>query len=186
LIYAATTYWYAFPGGSVAADVKGATAVIPTLAEAQAPPPAFPGVIDAEGLKISAASAGLVHEAQDMEGFGAGVWSGGRQLLGKAVKEGDFVTVEIPVQDGAAHRLLLAATQAPDFGVLAFAVNGQDSAVKFDGYAGSVIHAAEVDLGTFTPVDGKYVVKVQVSGANPASGGARYYFGIDYFKLGAP
>lgn len=185
LIYAATTYWYAFPGGSSngAPNFEDAAAAIPTLADAQAPPPSFPGAVEAEGLTISATSEGLVHEVQDMEVFGTGMWSGGKQLLLKSTKAGDFVTVEIPVSDSAAQKLSLVATKAPEFATLEFTVNGKKAETDFDGYATAVVPSAEIVLGTFAPVDGKLVVRIQVSGANAASGGAKYYAGLDYFKV---
>jgi hypothetical protein len=49
-----------------------------------------------------------------------------------------------------------------------------------------VTHAAEVVLGTFQPVSGFFDVRVEVTGTNPATSGSKYYFGLDYFKLGLP
>ncbi len=55
--------------------------------------------------------------------------------------------------------------------------------MSYDGYSSAVTHSEEINLGTFTPVDGKFEIKIQVTGTNPATTGNRYYFGIDYFKL---
>jgi autotransporter-associated beta strand protein len=185
LLYAATSRWYAFPGGetNVEPDPADATAYIPTLADAQQPPPAFEGVLDAELATVVGTSAGLARETQNMQGFGFDVWSRGEQLLGRGTKVGDFITLSIPAPDNAPHEIRVALTQAADFGRLSFTVNGQASAAVFDGYATSVLHAADLSLGTFTPVDGKYEIRVQVSGTNPSATGNRYYFGIDYFRI---
>lgn len=188
LIYAATSRWYAFPGGAsnVALNPADATAYIPTLADAQAPAPAFPGVLDAELASVTGSSAGLVRETQNMQVFGVDLWSRDAQLLGRGTKVGDFVTLTLPAPDAAPRNVSISLTGAPDFGILSFTVNGQVSPTTFDGYATSVIHADEISLGTFTPVNGQYEIKVQVSGTNPSSTGNRHYFGIDYFRLVAP
>lgn len=185
LTYSATSRWYAFPGGTsnVEPDPEAATALIPTLADAQQPPPAFPGVLDAELATVSATSPGLARELQNMQGFGVDVWSRGEQILCRGAKIGDFVTLSLPAPGVGAREIRVSLTGAPDFGILSFTVNGQNSATTFDGYAPTIIHADEISLGTFASVNGKYEIRVQVSGANPASTGDRYFFGIDYFRI---
>lgn len=184
MIYAATTHWYAFPSGksNIAPDVDGANAVIPTLADAQKPPAAFPGVIDAERLTLLSKSAGLVTETQDMEPYGIGLWSRGAQLLGRAAL-GSFVELKIPAIDGEQRELHMTATQAPDFGILSFTVNGQTVSKPFDGYAPAVTHTHEISLGAFTPIHGQFTVRIDVTGTNSATTGPRYFFGIDGFRL---
>jgi len=106
------------------------------------------------------------------------------QLLVRGSK-GSFIEIEIPAANGALRQLRMAATKAPDFGILSITVNGK-AAAAFDAYSSSVVHADEVTLGTFTPVDGKYIVKIEVNETNAATTGPRYYFGIDYFRLEKP
>lgn len=186
MIYSAATCWYAFPGGSsnLTADVAGATASIPSLEDASKPPAAIPGVMDAELLEITARSEGLVTETQNMQAYGADLWSRGEQLLGRA-SDGGFVELEIPVPDNKPRRLLMAATKAPDFGTLSFTVNGKP-APAFDAYAPDVTHSDEFSLGSFTPENGKLTLRIKVSGTNRATTGPRYFFGIDYVKLVPP
>ncbi|MCW1916503.1 DUF2961 domain-containing protein [Luteolibacter sp. GHJ8] len=188
MIYAATTYWYAFPGGSSnrKPQPEAALAKIPTLADAQRLPNPFPGAIDAEELKVTAATAGLVHEVQDMRPFGPGKWSRRSQLLVRGGKEGDAVTLRVPAPDAKPRKLLMAATKANDYGVLSFTVNGQKVEKSFDGYAPTVEASGEFELGTFAPVDGAFEVKVELSGTNPAAVGPRFYAGVDYVKLVEP
>lgn len=185
LLYAATSRWYAFPGGkaSAAPAPANATAPIPTLAEAQAPAPAFPGVLDAEQAKVTASSPGLVRETQNMDEFGVNVWSRGEQLLGRGTKVGDFVTFSLPASHAGRREILVSLTGAPDFGTLVFTVNGQRAPARFDGYAPGVVHPKEISLGSFAPAGGKYEIRIEVTGANPASTGNRYYFGVDYFRI---
>jgi len=188
MIYAATTHWYAIPGGTInrVPEVANATAYIPTLGDAQAPPAAFPGALDAELQTVNSSTPGMVTETQDMRVFGVGVWSRGAQLLGRATGAGNQVTLDVTAPDANAKKLFVAATRAPDFATLSFTVNGQPAATGYDGYAASVSHSGEILLGTFTPVDGKFRIRVEVTGTNPATTGPRYYFGLDYFKLLEP
>lgn len=185
LSYAATARWYAFPGSKAShpPDPAGATAAIPSLEDARREPAPFPGVIDAESLDITAASSGLVHEAQDMRVFGIGLWSRGKQLLVRGTKPGDFITLQIPAPDTRARELSITATQARDYGILRFTVNGKAAKNTFDGYAPNVVPASKLSLGTFAPVDGKYEIKVEVAGANPDSKDSRYFFGIDSLQI---
>jgi len=86
----------------------------------------------------------------------------------------------------APRKLVLYATQAPDYATLQFRVNGQDLPAKFDGYAASVQPAAAFLLGTFEPRDGKFTLRAEVAGANPAAKGAMYFFGLDCVILEKP
>ena len=183
--YAATARWYAFPGSKSLhpPDPTSATARIPTLEDARREPAGFPGVIDAESQEIIASTPGLVHETQDMRVFGIGLWSRGKQLLVRGTKVGDFITLQVPAPDAKPHELFITATRARDYGILRFTVNGQALKNSFDGYAPDVVPAERLSLGSFTPVDGKYRIKVEVSGANLDSKDNRYYLGIDSFQI---
>jgi hypothetical protein len=183
LTYAATTYWYAIPGASsnVQPQPREAVLAIPSLAEAMtaAAPPRKPGAIECETTKVVAKSGDFFVGEQDMDPFEGERWSNGRHLLGKATTVGDFVEIEWPAPDAAPRKLVLYATQAPDYATLRFRVNGQTVTASFDGYATSVQPASAFPLGKFTPHDGKFMLRVEVSGANAAAKGARYFFGLD-------
>ncbi len=186
LDYAATTHWYAFSGGTSNAKPQVAEAVarIPTLEEAMHPP-AFAGVIDAETLEIVEHSPGLITENQDMQVFGFDLWSRGEQLLGRGTKAGDFLVLKIPAPDAAKKRIILQATRANDYAHLSFTVNGTKSLHTFEGYAPSVSPSGDFEIGTFAPVDGHFLIRVEVAGTSPSSVGPRYYFGLDSFRLKA-
>ncbi|MCX6929108.1 MAG: DUF2961 domain-containing protein [Verrucomicrobia bacterium] len=183
LTYAATTYWYAFPGTSsnVRPQPREAALPVPTLAEAiaAATPPRKLGAIECETMKVVAKSGGFSVDEQDMEPFGAERWSNGRHLLGKTTAVGDAVEIEWPASDPAPRKLLLYATQAPDYATLRFQVNGQPVTAVFDGYADAVQPAPAFVLGVFKPMAGKFTLRAEVAGANPAAKGARYFFGLD-------
>jgi hypothetical protein len=190
LTYAANTYWYAFPGAAanVQPQPREAALPIPTLAEAMAAaaPPRRPGAIECETMKVMAKSGDFFVGEQDMDPFGGERWSGGRHLLGKTTAVGDFVEIEWPASDAAPRKLVLYATQAPDYATLRFQVNGQPVAETFDGYADSVKPSAAFPLGTCAPRDGKFKLRIEVAGTNAKSKGAKYYFGLDCVILEKP
>jgi len=183
LTYAATTFWYAAPGASsnVAPQPRDAALPIPTLADAiaAATPKRRSGAVECETMPVLRKSGDFFVGEQDMEPFGGERWSNGRHLLGKTTRIGDRVDIEWLPSDTTPQHILLYATQAPDYGRLRFYVNGEKALSLFDGYAPAVQPAPALDLGVFKPKDGKFILTVEVEGANTASVGARYYFGLD-------
>ena len=190
LTYAATTYWYAFPGttANVQPQPLEAALPVPTLASAvaAAAPPRKPNAIECETMKVLVKSGDFFIGEQDMDPFGGERWSNGRQLLGKTTAVGDSVVIEWPAPDAASHKLVLHATQAPDYGTLRFEVNGKTVESTLDGYANSVQPSPDFVLGTFAPQNGKYQLRIAIAGANSASKGARYFFGLDCVTLEKP
>ena len=190
LTYAATTYWYAFSGvtTSVPPQPREATLPISTLAEAIAAsrPPRKPGAIECEAMKVLAKLGDFFLGEQDMDPFGGERWSNGRHLLGQAKAIANSVEIEWPAPDAAPRKLVLYATQAPDYATLRFRVNDQDVAATFDGYANVVQPAPAFTLGVFAPRDGKFTLRAEVAGANSAARGAKYFFGLDCVVLEKP
>ncbi|GAA5123601.1 DUF2961 domain-containing protein [Luteolibacter yonseiensis] len=187
LNYSAATHWYAFAGTVSNREPQPAEATrpLPTLADAQAAG-RLPGAIECEGLEVVATSPNIPVQPQDMDPFGGERWSGGHHLLVKANAVGNFLEIRIPAPDGLPRKITLRATQAPDFGILAFKVNGRSVEAKFDGYAPDVRPGKELELGTFTPRDGHYELRIGVDGANPAATGSRFYLGLDCVFLTKP
>ena len=68
-------------------------------------------------MKVIQKSDRLDTFTQNMESYGAGVWSSGAQLLVKSTKVGAFVELEIPAVDAAAKQLILYITQSNDFDI---------------------------------------------------------------------
>ena len=190
LTYAATAYWYAFSGASsnVQPQPREAALPIPTLAEAIAAtaPPRKPSAIECETMKEVAKSGGFFVGEQDMDPFGGERWSGGRHLLGKTTAVGDSVEIEWPAADAAPRKLVLYATQAPDYAALRFQVNGRNVPTTFDGYADAVQPAPAFVLGSFAPRDGKFTLRIEVAWANASAKGAKYFFGLDCVVMEKP
>lgn len=61
-----------------------------------------------------------------------------------------------------------------------------NSEVKFDGYAAKPAPTGLISLGVHEPKDGRFVLRAEVAGTNPASTGPRYYFGLDVVVLDKP
>jgi hypothetical protein len=190
LIYAATTYWYARPDAhsNIRPQSKEAALPVMTLADAvpPAPPQHRPGAIEFEQLGVSAKSGDFYADTQDMEPFGAERWSGGAQLLAVPQKPGDFIEFNIPAPDDRPRKLTLYATQAPDYGILRFEVNGRPVSTLFDGYFATVQPAQPLALGVFSPRNHQYRIRVEVIGSNIAAIGAKLLFGLDCIVLEQP
>lgn len=188
LTYAATTCWYAVPGttSNRRPQLAAAALPVPTLADAIAAraPKNLPGAIECETMKVTASSDFSIGP-QDMAAFD-GEWSGGVQLMGAAKRIGDYAEIEFQAKDLSARKLVLYSTQARDYGIYAISVNGRRIEKTFDGYSPDVTPAPPVELGVFLPVNGKYVLRFEVTGANPAAEGARFYFGLDCVVLEGP
>lgn len=102
-------------------------------------------------------------------------WSCEKHLLGKTTAFGNSVGIECPAPEAVPLKLVLYATQAPDYATLRFQVHGENITKAFNAYATDVQPAPAFVLGTFTPRDGKFILRVEVAGANPTSKGAKYF-----------
>ena len=67
-----------------------------------------------------------------------------------------------------------------------FAVNGMPVEAPFDGYAGQPTPSGPINLGVHSPRDGRFILRAEVVGANPASTGGKYFFGLDALQLEKP
>jgi hypothetical protein len=178
--YAVATFWYARPGARHNREPQpqeAAAAVRESPGEFQ-----VRGAIECEKATITAHSPGLQIGTQDA-GLSQGEWSGGRQLFVQATKPGEFIELDIPAPDDRPCKLTLYATKSYDYGILRFAVNGAAGDKEFDGYHAQPTASGPIELGTFSPKDKSLRLRVEVVGANPASRGARYYFGLDCVQL---
>ncbi|MBI5830863.1 MAG: DUF2961 domain-containing protein [Armatimonadetes bacterium] len=181
--YAATTYWYGRPGAKSnrVPQPDGALAALPA-----APPPfKLAGAVEAEKMKIASRSDGLESEVQGTEGYGE-QWSGGHHLWVRGRKVGDFVELELPADGAGARQITYYGTKSWDYGVLKITVNGQKAIDSLDTWAEQVTPTGALPLGTFEPVDGRFVVRVEVVGKNDKSKGTGSFFGIDALTLNKP
>lgn len=184
--YAVGTFWYARPGAQTNRTPQPTEAAAPL--KVIPPPPGqlkIPGAVEFETLPITGKSLNLPAEVQG-GGLHQGQWSGGEQLFVRAEKVGDYVELPIPVADNRPRKVTLYGTKAADYGILRFSINGQPAGPDYDAYNPDPIASGPIELGTFTPKDGVLILRVEIVGTNPASTGARYYFGLDCVTLGEP
>ncbi|MCX6873162.1 MAG: DUF2961 domain-containing protein [Verrucomicrobia bacterium] len=179
--YAVGTFWYARPGARHNRE--------PQPSEAAAAVRELPGVrkiagaIECEGLTVSATSPGLQVGEQAGAMLAGGSWSGDKQVFVQSTKVGDFIEFAIPVADDKPHQLTLYATRSYDYGLLRFTVNGMPAGKEVDFYHPEAMLAEPVDLGTHQAKDGKLLLRAEVTGANAASRGPRFYCGFDCIAL---
>jgi hypothetical protein len=114
-----------------------------------------------------------------MRGFDSGGWSNHCHLLIRGRQAGDYVELAIPVKGATPQRVTLYATQAYDYGILKFTVNGSPVDDAFDGYAPNPTPSGPIPLGVFTPKHGQLILRAELIGSNPATGGARYLAALD-------
>jgi hypothetical protein len=149
------------------------------------PAPKIAGAIECEKLKIIAKSPDTPADPQN-GALSDGEWSGGEQLFVRGNKPGDFIELAIPAGGSGKKKLTLYATKSWDYGILRFSVNGQRTEKDFDAYSQNVVLSGPIDLGTFEPKEGQFVLRVEVVGANPSSKNSRSYFGLDAVTLTKP
>lgn len=183
--YATTTYWY----GDYDAKAIGLSGV-EEATKKLVPTPENPkdykiaNSIEFEELKPVAQSASLQIGGQGTADFSDGKWSRAKHLLCRNGKEGDFIEFEFDnLESEEKYKMVLFATQASDYGILKFIVNDKTSNVTFDGYNKTVRHSAPINIGTYRPVSGKIKLKIEITGTNTLSEGARYMFGLDCIQL---
>ena len=175
--YTTTTDWYGAPGARAN--------LIPDPDEARRPVPALPtpmaihGALECEVQPVVGRSAGLVIEPQDTRWTGMANVSAHVQLLIRGKKVGDYVELAIPAKGSAPRRFTLYATQAYDYGILKFSVNGRAVVQPFDGYAPNPTPSGPIALGVFTPKHGKLILRAELADANPKAGGFRYLAALD-------
>jgi hypothetical protein len=187
--YAATAYFYALPGATTNRRPQPDASGAPIPQPPPLPPPfRIGGAVECEGAKIAARTEGLEAVAQDMRGFARGKWSDESHLWVQGRARGDFVALEIPA--GTEGRrpvgVTLYATRSWDYGIVRVSVNGQPAGPELDlfsGGQGKCGPTGAIDLGTFTPSDGKLTLRVEVVGANEESLGTKSFFGLDCVVL---
>ncbi|MBS0267036.1 MAG: VCBS repeat-containing protein [Planctomycetes bacterium] len=179
------------PKAATAAEWKAAQ---PTLIEnySEEPPPRtkskftpqgkVEGAIEAEELTVSQVSAGQTAH-QDMGGFPADKWSGGKQLFWTGAKPGETLELELPVATAGTYDILAAFTMARDYAIVKVALDGQPLRADIDLYnSPEVITTGEVLLGKRPLEAGKHRLAVTITGANPAAAKV-YMVGLDYVLI---
>ncbi len=182
--YATTIYWY----GDYNAQAIGTSGIDETRRKLL-PAPKNPAdykianAIEFETLNATDKSPSLRLEKQKSSASWDGKWSHAAHLLGADSKEGDYAEFQFDNLKARKYKVVVYATQANDYGIIGFAVNGKPSGVQFDGYNKDIKHSGAIPIGTFSPVSGKIKLKVNIVGTNKLSQGSKYMFGLDCVQL---
>ena len=182
--YAATSYWYARPGGTDDFHEPDA-GVLQKLPSA--PPSAqayrIKGALEGEDLKINKKNSDFDAGPQDMTAFD-GNWSGASHLWGRPSKSGEWLDLELPVATEGRHHVIVYLTKARDYGVVQFHLNGKPLGKPIDGFhPDSVVATGAIDLGVVELKPGVATLRVEVVGTNLKSDGLRYMWGLDCVVL---
>jgi hypothetical protein len=109
-------------------------------------------------------------------------WSNGSQLWFTPKSAPQNVVVEFNVTTTGAYDMSMVLTKAPDYGTVAFALDGTTIGEAFDGYnAGGVVITPPVGYGQHQLTAGKHRLTLTVTGKNAAAVG--FYAGLDYLDL---
>jgi hypothetical protein len=179
--YAATSYWYARPGGTD--DFKPVDAKV--LQDIPQPPPPIkmPGAIEGETMKILAKSSAFDAGPQEM-GFFDGQWSGDSQLWVRPPKQGEWIDLELPVPGDGRYHVIVYLTKARDYGIVQFHLNGKPIGKPIDCFEPDrVVRTGPVDLGEVELKKGNATMRVEVVGTNKKAEGLRYMWGLDCVVL---
>ena len=177
--YDATTFWY----GDKACELL----IDPTVPEHRILPPSPPapqdfrveGAVEFESLDYSTKSRGMQHSNQDMTVFSGGDWSGGKQVTCFGGKNGDYIEYCFSgYDDNRKYNLELYACMAADYGMIQVDVNDQKARV-LDMYDTMVTSSGPISLGTYSPCESSFRIRVTLVGANPKAVGQKNIIGLD-------
>lgn len=122
-------------------------------------------------------------QPQLMRRYGGPMWSGRKQLFGRAA-DGGWVNFEFDVTKSDRYRVRLLATAAPDYGRIQVLLDGALVDPAFELYSGRVCPAGSLELGTRELSRGTHQVRITIVGKADASTGTG--FGIDTLDLLPP
>jgi len=139
-----------------------------------------PGALEGESIKVLSKTGGITRP-QGMGNFSKD-WSGGSQLWWTGAKQGDKLTLALPVKEKGSYALTAALTKAKDYGIIDVSLNGKPVATGWDGYHPNVIHSGPLDWGTHALDSGEHQLVITISGTN-ANALPKFMVGVDYVKL---
>ena len=175
---AATSYWYARPGGT---DDVPPIATENLKVIAPPPPPEMKvveGALEGERLKVAECTGGqTVNQTSDAWG-----WSREEQLWWRDGQPGDTLTLAFPVEKAGRYDVRAVCTKAIDYGIIRLRVNGEEAGAERDFFNDGVIATPEESLGIFELAEGENTLTAEIVGAN-ANAVPSHMFGLDYLLL---
>jgi hypothetical protein len=143
------------------------------------------GLVEAQALTVVAKSGDFTLWTQGTTTFAHGTWSGNDHLVGMNTQPGAWVEFEAPPLEGR-WRVIGYFTRAPDYGVVSISLNGRPLGGSLDLFAAEVLSTGPVDLGTAVFQPGRNVLRLAITGRNPANVPPHYQLGLDGFVFQPP
>jgi putative heme-binding domain-containing protein len=141
------------------------------------------GAIEGETMKVLSKTGGNA-KSQKMGGFKASRWSGNDHLWWTGAKDGDVLTLALPVTEKGKYALKAVFTKAKDYGIFELSLDGKLlGGGPIDFYNGpAVVTSGELDFGVLELEAGEHKLEAKVVGSNPQAT-PRLMLGLDYLKL---
>lgn len=141
-----------------------------------------PGAIEGEAIDAAEASGGRA-EAQRMEGFPNGRWSGNSQLWWRTADPGDVLRLPFTVDQQGTYSIAASMTRAPDYGIVRIEVDGTVLAPEMDLFhASGVVTTGPIALGSLELDAGVHTMTITITGSNPKAT-PNHMFGLDYIYV---
>ncbi len=121
------------------------------------------------------------YAVQNMEGFGANVWSEDNHLFIGNQTVGQYIEFSLNAVKAKKYSINLFVTKAPDFGIFDFSINGKKLLENFDAFSQLVQPSERIKLGKISLSEGMNILRVELKGKSNSSGG--YQFGLDFLEV---
>lgn len=141
-----------------------------------------PGAIEGEAVEVLETSSGRT-QAQAMGGFKSGRWSGDAQLWWTDGKVDSHLTLGLHVAMAGDYEVMIAMTQAVDYGTVSVSINDSEPPVVIDLFNHpDVVTTGPVSLGKHKLSAGTNRLRLTLGPPNPQAI-PRNMIGLDYIFL---
>lgn len=146
--------------------------------------PAAEVSVEAEDMRVVARSRDFTFWLQPTTDFPAGRWSKDGQMFAHGARKGDWIDLELPERKPGPYRLELILTRSVDYGIVSVSFNGVPIGEEIDLWSNrGVVPTEPLDLGPVELRGSGDVMRLEVTGANPAARAPYFQFGIDGVRL---
>jgi hypothetical protein len=140
--------------------------------------------VEAEQMRVVAKSRDFTFWLQPTSSFPSGRWSSDGHMFAIDTRKGDWIELELPEREPGVYHLELLLTKAADYGIVSVSLNGVQIGEEIDLWSGiGVVPTGALDLGEVELRGRGDVLRLEVTGANPAAVPPRYQFAIDGVRL---
>ena len=146
--------------------------------------PAAEVSVEAEDMRVVARSRDFTFWLQPTTDFAGGRWSKDGQMFAHGAQKGDWIELELPEREPGSYRLELILTRSADYGIVSVSLNGVPIGEEIDLWSNrGVVPTDPLDFGSVELRGSGDVMRLEVTGANPASRAPHFQFGIDGVRL---